>query len=443
MLARITPRPLSGTVPAIASKSMAHRLVILAALADAPTLVRCSTTCADIDATVRCLEALGAHVERCAEGFAVTPVPRVEELAGPAFLPTASPLLDCGESGSTLRFMLPVAAALGAEATFTGAGRLAARPLGALARELFIGGCTLSPEGSWPLTCAGRLRAGRFVLPGNVSSQYVSGIMLAAPALGLRGATTTIEVEGALESRPYLDLTVRALAVFGIHVAEQRLTAENGKPERTVFTIERPACVSPGTAEVEGDWSNAAFWLCAGALGTRRVAVSGLDLASPQGDRAVMGALLRFGARARRGGGLASVQPDKLHGYTFSAADIPDLVPVLAAVASVAAGETRITDCGRLRMKESDRIATTVEALGALRGEARAEGDTLVIRGVDALAGGTVQAHNDHRIAMMAAVAAVRATGPVTIEGAEAVAKSYPGFFDDYRALGGEVELLP
>lgn len=438
MLARITPHELAGTVPAIASKSMAHRLIICAALADGPTYVRCNSTCADIDATVRCLNALGAHVETAQDGFAVYPVPREERLAGPAFAPRRDALLDCGESGSTLRFMLPVAAALGADAVFTGAGRLAERPLGPLARELFIGGCTLTPEGQWPLGCRGQLRPGRFELPGNVSSQYVSGIMLAAPALG---STTQIVVRGHIESRPYIDLTVRALAAFGVAVDERRHPATPVSVEETLFTIHGGACASPGTVNVEGDWSNAAFWLCAGALGTKPVAVSGLDLNSPQGDRAIMGALLRFGARTRRGGGEARVHPNKLVGYTLSAADIPDLVPVIAAVASVAQGETRITDCARLRIKESDRLTTTAEVLNALGAQVRVDGDDLVIQGVERLAGGTVSSHNDHRIAMMAAVAAVRAEGPVMIEGAEAVAKSYPGFFTDYRLLGGTVDL--
>ena len=438
MLARITPHELSGTLPAIASKSMAHRLVILAALADRSTLVRCNTTCADIDATVRCLNALGARVTPVRGGFDVRPVRRELTLQGMVFRTRRGAVLDCGESGSTLRFMLPVAAALGADAFFTGAQRLVERPLKPLVKELRAHGASITAHRGFPIACAGKLQPARYEIPGNVSSQFVTGLMLAAPALG---RPVEVAVTGELESRPYVDVTIRALRAFGIEVAERRTVAEDGEP-LTVFSLNGAACASPRTVGVEGDWSNAAFWLCAGALGSEPVAVSGLDLASPQGDRAIMGALLRFGARVRRGSGLARVQPDKLRGYTLSAADIPDLVPTLAAVAALAEGETRITDCARLRMKESDRLATVAETVNRLGGNARAEGDDLVVTGVERLKGGTVSSHNDHRIAMMAAVAAVRAEGPVTIEGAEAVRKSYPGFFDDYRLLGGEVELL-
>ena len=440
MLARITPHDLAGTLPAIASKSMAHRLIILAALADKTTRVRCNTTCADIDATVRCLNALGAHVTPVRGGFDVRPVRRELTLQGMVFRTRRNPVLDCGESGSTLRFMLPVAAALGADALFTGAPRLVERPLKPLVRELRAHGVSVAAHHGFPISCRGRLQPARYELPGNVSSQFVTGFMLAAPALG---RPVEIAVSGELESRPYIDVTIRALRAFGIGVTERRVPAEGGRGKTTLFSLNGADCASPRTVNVEGDWSNAAFWLCAGALGTEPVAVSGLDQTSPQGDRAVMGALLRFGARARRGSGLARVQPDKLHGYTLSAADIPDLVPVLAAVAALAEGETRITDCARLRMKESDRLETVAETLANLGGKARIEGDDLVIEGVECLAGGTVSSHNDHRIAMMAAVAAVRAEGPVYIEGAEAVRKSYPGFFDDYSALGGIVELLP
>lgn len=438
MLARIIPHELAGTVPAIASKSVAHRLIICAALADKPTFVRCESTCADIDATARCLNALGAHVEPGLDGFTVTPVPREERLEGTVFKPRRDAVLDCGESGSTLRFILPVAAALGADPVLTGAGRLAERPLTPLLTEMFIGGCTFSPEGRFPLACRGTLRPGLFRLPGNVSSQYVSGLLMAALAMS---SPLTVEVLGPLQSRPYVDLTVRALSEFGVAVDEKHFKPTTVSVERTVFTVDGRSCASPGTTGVEGDWSNAAFWLAAGAVGGQTVAVEGLDLNSPQGDRAIMAALLRFGAKAFRGGGCARVQPGRLHGYTFSAADIPDLVPVLAAVASVAEGETRITDCERLRIKESDRLATTAETLNALGAQVRVEGDDLVIQGVDHLTGGTVSSHNDHRIAMAAAVAAIRADGPVTIQGAEAVSKSYPGFFTDYRLLGGEVLL--
>lgn len=435
MIARIQPATLSGSISAIASKSVAHRLIIAAALANGQTEVRCNTTCADIDATCRCLRALGARIEAVADGFVVHPVPKSQELG--LLRALAGGTLDCGESGSTLRFMLPVACALGADATFIGTGRLGERPLSPLAEELIAGGCDLIGLGSLPLTTAGRLRPGRFMLPGNVSSQYISGLLLALPLLG---TPSTIEVRGRIESKPYITLTLQALAAFGVPVRVECSAAPDGV-EITRYELDGSPYRTPGRVSVEGDWSNAAFWFCAGAMGREPITVEGISLSSAQGDRNVLAALSRFGARIRRSTNAATVQPDKLAGFTLSARDVPDLVPVLSAVASVATGTTTIHDCARLRIKESDRLETTTQELLHLGARVRIEGNDLVIEGVGELTGGVVDAHNDHRIAMMAAVAATRCVGPVEIHGAESVAKSYPLFFEHYRALGGIVEL--
>ena len=434
MLARIEPTPLAGTVPAIASKSVAHRLIIAAALANGETHVVCNTTCADIDATVRCLVALGARIDTVVDGYQVHPVPK--SIAYGLLRAFAGAALDCGESGSTLRFMLPIACALGAEATFTGRGRLGARPLEPLASELIAAGCDLEGLGGFPLKTSGRLRPGRFVLPGDVSSQYITGLLMAAPLLD---RPSEVLVRGRIESRPYVNLTIHALKAFGVEVTQERRTLEGG--ECTLFRASG-SYRTPGEVSVEGDWSNAAFWLCAAALGRSPITVDGISLSSAQGDRNVLAALSRFGARIGRGTGAATVQPDKLVGFDMSAQDIPDLVPVISAVACLAAGTTRIRDCARLRIKESDRLETVRTELSNLGAKIRICGDDLVIEGVERLAGGTVDAHNDHRIAMMAAVAATRCEGTVEIRGAEAVDKSYPAFFDHYRMLGGQVELV-
>ena len=433
MIARITPSGLGGAVPAIASKSVAHRMIIAAALADAPTHVVCNTTCADIEATARCLEALGARVEAVGDGFVVTPAPAARGGAVPQ-----DPVLDCGESGSTFRFMLPVACALGAEATFTGAPRLAERPITPLTDELYVAGCDFEGLGTFPLKTRGKLRPGRFQLPGDVSSQFISGIMLAAPALP---RPSEILVTGRIESRPYIDLTVQALEKFGVAVTAERTSAPDGSTAATLFTIDNSAFTSPGEVVVEGDWSNAAFWLCAGAMGAREITVTGLSLTSAQGDRTILAALSRFGARVRRATEAATIHPDHLHGFEMSAQDVPDLVPIIAAVAAVADGTSVIRDCGRLRIKESDRLETVTETLSALGADIRIVGDDLVIEGTPRLAGGMVDAHNDHRIAMMASIASTRCTHPVVIRGAEAVNKSYPLFFNHFRSLGGVVDL--
>lgn len=429
MLARIAPTPLAGAVGSIASKSMAHRILIAAALADRPTHILCNTTCADIEATARCLEALGAGVRAVADGFEVEPIP-----TGSAC--PVGPELDCGESGSTLRFMLPVACAVGAECTFVGAGRLGQRPLGPLADELLAGGAEVHGVGSFPLKVSGRLRPGRFILPGNVSSQYVTGLLLAAPAMP---RTTEILVRGRIESRPYIDLTLQVLDLFGVVHSEKR-GDEDGEPY-TLFTVRGGGYASPGEVAVEGDWSNAAFWLCAGALGRSAVTVTGMSLSSAQGDRSIMAVLSLLGARISRESGRVTVHPDRLRAVEVDARDIPDLVPVISAVACCAEGTTRIRDCARLRIKESDRLQTTTEVLSRLGADISIEGDDLVIHGRKWLVGGTIEAHNDHRIAMMAAVAACRCAQTVVIRGAEAVGKSYPMFFEHYRALGGRVDL--
>ena len=437
MLAHIKPGLLSGTVPAIASKSMAHRLIIAAALANGETHVVCNTTCADIEATVRCLEALGARIETVDDGFQVHPTMKSAEYG--LLRALCGGTLDCGESGSTLRFMLPVACALGADATFVGQGRLGSRPLSPLSDEIMAAGCTLEGLGGFPLKATGRMHAGTFHLPGNVSSQYISGLLLAAPLLG---SPTVVEVSGRIESRPYLNLTIQALKAFGVEVTVERIAPHDGISELTRFSTNGEGYRTPGEVHVEGDWSNAAFWLCAGALSNDPITVDGVSLSSAQGDRNVLAALSRFGARIVRSTDAATVQPDKLNGFEMTAQDIPDLVPVISAVASFAAGDTAIRDCARLRIKESDRLQTTSHELTALGADVEIQGDDLIVHGRLSLAGGHVDSHNDHRIAMMAAVAATRCTGDVYIHGAEAVNKSYPDFFDHFELLGGNVELL-
>ena len=283
------------------------------------------------------------------------------------------------------------------------------------------------------------MRAGRFVLPGNVSSQYISGLLLSFPLLD---GASEVAVMGKIESRPYINLTIQAMKEFGVEVAVRHADATSAQPETTTFSVNARGYRSPGTVQVEGDWSNAAFWLCAGALSNAPISVEGVSLNSAQGDRNVMAALSRFGARIQRAPKRATAQPDALNGFEMSAQDIPDLVPVISAVASCAQGTTVIRDCARLRIKESDRLATTASELTALGAHVDIDADSLIIHGATELNGGTVDSHNDHRIAMMAAIAASRCTSQVVINGAEAVNKSYPDFFDHYRLLGGDVTLI-
>jgi len=429
MQAVIAQHTLSGTVTAVASKSVAHRMLMLAALCDAPTCINCNTTSKDIDATVGCLEALGARVCRSAGRLDVYPRGSNADTGC---------LLDCGESGSTLRFFLPVVCALGCRASLTGHGRLSERPLSPLYEELRSHGCDLSPQGVFPLTVSGRLEGGTYVLPGNVSSQYATGLMLAAPLLD---RPTEILVSEPVQSAPYLQLTIDALKTFGVAVHADGAERDGTAYRRFYIDPAEGRLASPGVCTVEGDWSNAAFWLAADALGST-VAVRGLSATSAQGDRAILSALASFGVRVSQTDDAVSVQADTLHAATLDVGNIPDLVPPIAAVASCAQGTTRLTNAGRLRLKESDRLATVTAALKAFGIDARVDGDELQITGGSRLVGGTVDAANDHRIAMMGSVLAAHAAGQTVIRGADCVSKSYPAFFRDLKGLGGIVREL-
>ena len=284
-----------------------------------------------------------------------------------------------------------------------------------------------------PLAVGGELSSGRFTIAGNVSSQYVTGLLLAAPLM--QGACEVFVTE-PIESLPYIDITVAALAEFGVDVARER-HAQDGKKGLLFRVPVSSRLHSPGQVSVGGDWSNAAFWLAAGALSEGGVTVEGVDLRSTQGDRAILAALAMLGARVERGASSVTVRPDILRGCKLDVRACPDLVPPLAAVAACAEGTTEIVGAERLRIKESDRLQTVSDAVTALGGTVRQTNDGLVIEGARELAGGVVDAANDHRIAMMSAILAARAQGPSVIRGAQCVAKSYPAFFDDLAALGG------
>ncbi len=404
MKATIFPSALSGTVEAVASKSQAHRLLICAALADRETRICCSTLSADILATADCMRALGAGIDYRGGVFEVRPIKALPDRA----------VIDVGESGSTLRFLLPVVCALGAETDIVMRGRLPERPLSPLWEELERHGASLTRTAENVIHAArGDLTGGDYTLAANISSQFISGLLFALPLLK---EDSSIRLTETPESVSYLDMTLRALKLFGIACpfADGAYRVSGGQRYR-----------SPGEAAAEGDWSNAAFWICADRILGGTLSIVGLDPDSPQGDRAVEKISLRIAA------GSAVVD----------ARDIPDLIPVLAVLASVSPGETRFIHAGRLRIKESDRLASTAALITALGGQVRELKDGLVVTGVRTLKGGELDSCNDHRIAMSAAVAALACEGPVILHGAQAVNKSYPAFWDDYRRLGGHVQL--
>ena len=412
MTRTLSPGPRTGAIQIPASKSQAHRMLICAALSKAPSRLVLDGFSADIEATVQCLEALGARCEETANGLSVTPV---------GVCP-AQARLDVGESGSTLRFLLPVLGALGIRAEVRMHGRLPERPLSPLWEVLEAHGMQLQQDGA-VLHTAGQLCAGDYSLPGNVSSQFISGLLFALPLLG---GNSTLTATGALQSARYVSMTEQALAEAGI------LTKKDG-PVWQIGGGQRYA--SPAVQTVEGDWSNAAFFLCMGALSATGVTVTGLNSTSLQADRAVTEILVRFGAELTVSEDAVTVRRGVLHGITLDAGPIPDLVPVVSCLAALCDGETRVENAARLRLKESDRLQTTAALLSALGGSVRELPDGLIISGRGRLSGGTADACGDHRIAMSAAMAACGCEGPVTVSGSECVAKSYPAFWEDFASL--------
>lgn len=409
----VEPGRARGTLNAIPSKSQAHRLLIAAALSAGDSRIRCGALSDDILYTAHCLQALCAQVRRTPEGFHVAPRPTAEQAE-----------LDCGESGSTYRFMLPVAAALGCEAVFLLRGRLPQRPMDALFDCLEKNGVRIEGKGTERVRITGRLRGGTWQVAGDISSQFITGLLLAAP---LTGEECRIELTSPLVSGDYVAITLAAMQAYGITV---RHTADG-------FLVPGgQAYAAPGSQTVEGDWSNAAFWLCLAAAGKGDVTVAGLREDSPQGDKAILTILQQYGAGVTAGDVGIRMQGDVLTACAVDIGETPDLAPAIALLALAAKGESEMRSISRLRLKESDRAQAIVETIQNLGGTARVDGDSLFITGGQALAGGTVSSWGDHRIAMMGACAAALCTGPVTIRGAEAVSKSYPGFFDDLRALG-------
>lgn len=390
----IYPRKLSGTIRAIPSKSQAHRLLICAAFSDVPTKICCPETNQDIEATAGCLRALGTEIDRTADGYYVIPAVTIPN----------SIEMDCCESGSTLRFILPIVCALGIETTIHMSGRLPYRPLSPLWEELERMGCSLSRPTESTIHTSGQLTPGSYTIAGNVSSQFISGLLF---ALSLINGESQLNLTGKTESKSYITMTQRALSIFGVDTSDYHVTGS--MPFH-----------SPNEITVEGDWSNGAFFLTAAALGND-LYVKNLDKDSPQGDRAITDILA-----------MDSDLPE------ISAANIPDLIPILAVYFAAKNG-AQFTEIARLRLKESDRVETVIQLLQSLGIRAEATDNTLRVYS-GKFTSGIVNAYGDHRIAMTAAIAATMADGPVTILGAECVAKSYPTFWEVYQQLGGNYE---
>ncbi len=394
----IVPKKLRGTVTVPPSKSQAHRALIAACLAKGTSNIKNIAFSQDISATIGAMEAFGATVDRAENAVSVSGcIPQAMDKT----------VIDCCESGSTLRFLIPLAWIGGNTVTFTGRGRLMSRPLDPYFTLCDKEGIKYSRTES-TVTFCGKLKGGTYQLPGNISSQFITGLLFALPLLD---ADSVLELTTKAESVGYIQMTLDILRSFGIAITHKNYQK---------YYIPGKQSYVPKDITVEGDYSQAAFYLCANAMGSQ-VDVCGLNPESSQGDQEIVSIIKRFGA--------------PLSGITIDVSQMPDLVPILAVLATQAEGITTITNAARLRIKESDRLKTTTDMLRRLGADITEDEDELIIRGKTPLTGGTIDACNDHRIAMAAAIAATVATGEVMILGSECVAKSYANFWQDYFAL--------
>lgn len=409
MIKTVFPASLSGTIDVIPSKSASHRAVMMAALCGGHTQLAPLQRSRDIEATLSCAAALGLGAP------------------GEGALPLRT--LDCGESGSTLRFFIPLALDGRGPVRLIGHGRLMKRPL-EVYEQLFIPrGISWSLEGD-ALTVEGQLQSGEYALRGDVSSQFITGLLLALPRLD---GDSVIRITTPLESRAYVELTRRIQAAFGV--------ASHWQGERTLLVPGGQIPVSPGSFAIEGDWSHAAFYLVAGAIGSAGpLTLRRLDMNSTQGDRAIVPILRSMGARIEEGPEGLTVHPSALHGQSVDVTQVPDLVPVLAVAMAGAQGESRITGAARLRIKESDRLSAIANALNACGADVRELPDGLIIHGGRPLHAASVDGCNDHRIVMAMAVSAALSDGDIVLSDAQAVSKSAPAFWEEYASLGGKAQ---
>ena len=410
MNAKITPSKISGEITAPPSKSYAHRLMIASFLSGEKTCVKKTGNSDDVSATVSALSSLGAKIS-------VDDVITIERAAIPS-----KTTVDCGESGSTLRFLLPVAAALGIQATFTGHGRLLSRPISGLVEALNANGAKIDG-----LTIKGKLSHGRLKVPANVSSQYITGLLFALPLLS---GDSEIIFDGAPVSTGYIDITLDILHKFGIEV------------QKTAFGYNvkgNQQYKAPRDITVEGDYSGSAFMLALGAI-CGDVKVNGLNPISLQGDAEIVNIIKKFGGAVTVHGDGVSVKKGELNAIEADCENIPDLVQIISVLAAFAKGDSVLKNVSRLRLKESDRIAAIETMLSASHINCDYDGDNLYIRGGSPV-GGAFSGGGDHRTVMSAAVTALGAKGESTILGCESVSKSYTEFFNDIKKLGGKIDV--
>lgn len=416
---KFSPFVPNGTVNVPPSKSDVHRAIICAAMANGVSRISPVALSNDIKATIGCIKALGA--DAVLENNVLT-------VDGTNMYKNKTALLDCGESGSTLRFFIPIAAVGNINATFVGKGKLPQRPIGIFTEALPKAGTVCKTEGGLPLEIKGQLKSGIFEIPGNVSSQFITGLLLALPILE---GDSEIVLTSPLESVGYIAMTIRTMKQFGVNIqaTEKGWHIKGGQSYKTCdYTT-------------DGDWSQAAFFMVLGAV-SGKVTVKGVAKDSTQGDKKCAEILARFGAKVTQLDNEVTVEKRKLKAITIDASQIPDLVPVLSVCAAFAEGTTKIINAERLRIKECDRLKATAELLNNLGGKVKELSDGLEITGVSSLKGGNVNGYNDHRIVMSAAVCAARSDEDITATFAMSINKSYPDFYIDYNSIGGKANVL-
>ena len=401
-----------GSVNAVSSKSHAHRVLICSAFSDNQTVVKGLELCDDVQATINCLNSLGAKIERIeGNNFLVTPVFRAKNA-----------VLDCNECGATLRFMLAIVSAVGGEFSLIRKNGLVLRPNEILINQLTCNGVMIN-EKSESISVKGKLEKYDFCIQGGVSSQYISALLLCAPIARER---VRIKVEGEILSSAYVDLTIEVMASFGVTVLRDGNT----------FTVEKgQAYVSPKEIEIEGDWSNSTFHMALGLL-CGRTEVLGLNSKSLQADKSFLSAVKQMGANIILEKDAYIAKKKQLNGADFNVEQMIDIAPILIILASFAKGESNFNGVDRLKIKESDRLSAIIDMVDAIGAKASYKDGVLTVIGNPYALGGTVDAKNDHRLIMSAVVAGAY-TGGVTILNANGVEKSYSRFFDDFTKLGG------
>lgn len=403
----ITPTKLKGTVNIPSSKSMTHRMLICASLAKGISKISNITFSKDIYATIDALKAMGADIQIDNDNVIVNGINNIPDNAD----------IDCCESGSTLRFLIPITAALGIHSTYTGQGRLPERPITPYIRELTKNGIIFEYHNTMPFTMTGQLKPGKFKLEGNISSQFITGMLFALPLLN---GDSEIIMTSDLESKPYADMTIQCLNTFGIEILE----TNNG------YFIKGNQNYKSQNTIVEGDYSQAAFFYVANILGNN-IKMNNLTENSSQGDKKIVEITEQ----------LCYNENNEPTGFSINAADIPDLVPILGVLGTFCKDKSLISGAERLKIKESDRLETTAAVLNALGGNVTVKNDGLTIKH-SILKGGITDSFGDHRIAMSAAIAATICSEPVIIKNADSVEKSYPSFFKDYQKLGGIINVF-